>query len=167
LAQRDFGRHRGLERYSKHHPALDGCQGSVDRKERLELATMPEAGLEELTGLYRAKGLSADTASQVARELAVAFIAVLIALGATVQSNATQSAAFRTAEVRPVCIRYGGREFIASPEMAGVFLRRAQQLIDDGDGQLVPLLDRDGIELLYVDSETAFSIHEALRAPWA
>jgi vacuolar iron transporter family protein len=38
-------------------------------KERLELATMPEAELEELTELYRAKGLSADTARQVALEL--------------------------------------------------------------------------------------------------
>jgi VIT1/CCC1 family predicted Fe2+/Mn2+ transporter len=38
-------------------------------KERLELATMPEAELAELTGLYRAKGLSADTARQVALEL--------------------------------------------------------------------------------------------------
>jgi vacuolar iron transporter family protein len=38
-------------------------------KERLELATMPEAELAELTELYRARGLSADTASRVAREL--------------------------------------------------------------------------------------------------
>jgi vacuolar iron transporter family protein len=38
-------------------------------KERLELATMPEAELAELTELYRARGLSVDTARQVAREL--------------------------------------------------------------------------------------------------
>jgi VIT1/CCC1 family predicted Fe2+/Mn2+ transporter len=38
-------------------------------KERLELATMPEAELAELTDLYRARGLSADTARRVAREL--------------------------------------------------------------------------------------------------
>jgi VIT1/CCC1 family predicted Fe2+/Mn2+ transporter len=38
-------------------------------KERLELATMPDEELEELTELYREKGLSADTARRVAVEL--------------------------------------------------------------------------------------------------
>jgi vacuolar iron transporter family protein len=38
-------------------------------KERHELSSMPDAELAELTELYRAKGLSADTASRVAREL--------------------------------------------------------------------------------------------------
>lgn len=40
-------------------------------KEKHELATMPEAELEELTRLYEAKGLSRDTAAMVARELTV------------------------------------------------------------------------------------------------
>jgi vacuolar iron transporter family protein len=38
-------------------------------KERQELHEMPEAELEELAGLYAAKGLSAETAHVVAREL--------------------------------------------------------------------------------------------------
>jgi VIT1/CCC1 family predicted Fe2+/Mn2+ transporter len=38
-------------------------------KERHELAHEPERELEELTGLYEAKGLSRDTAERVAREL--------------------------------------------------------------------------------------------------
>jgi VIT1/CCC1 family predicted Fe2+/Mn2+ transporter len=38
-------------------------------KEKHELATMPEAELEELTGLYEAKGLSRATAEHVAKEL--------------------------------------------------------------------------------------------------
>jgi vacuolar iron transporter family protein len=38
-------------------------------KERQELAEMPEAELEELAGLYAAKGLSAETARTVAMEL--------------------------------------------------------------------------------------------------
>jgi VIT1/CCC1 family predicted Fe2+/Mn2+ transporter len=38
-------------------------------KEREELRTMPEEELDELTGLYRAKGLSESTARQVAVEL--------------------------------------------------------------------------------------------------
>lgn len=37
--------------------------------ERVELATLPEEELAELAALYRAKGLSAATAEQVAREL--------------------------------------------------------------------------------------------------
>jgi VIT1/CCC1 family predicted Fe2+/Mn2+ transporter len=40
-------------------------------KERGELARFPEQEFEELVGLYRTKGLSATTARQVARELAV------------------------------------------------------------------------------------------------
>lgn len=38
-------------------------------KERKELAEQPEAELEELTGLYQAKGVSRETAEVVAREL--------------------------------------------------------------------------------------------------
>lgn len=38
-------------------------------KEREELHTMPEAELEELSGLYRARGLSDETARLVAKEL--------------------------------------------------------------------------------------------------
>ncbi|MFF2271428.1 VIT family protein [Agromyces sp. NPDC058136] len=38
-------------------------------KETRELAEMPEQELAELTGLYRAKGLSDETAARVAREL--------------------------------------------------------------------------------------------------
>lgn len=39
------------------------------RKERWELENMPEEELEELTQLYEAKGLTRDTAEQVAKEL--------------------------------------------------------------------------------------------------
>lgn len=38
-------------------------------KERGELATVPDEELEELTGLYQAKGLSRETAALVAKEL--------------------------------------------------------------------------------------------------
>jgi len=44
--------------------------------------------------------------------------------------------------------------------MAGIFLRHAQQLIDDGDAQLVPLLHRDGIELLLVADGIPLTVHE-------
>lgn len=42
------------------------------RKERTELAEAPEAELDELTAIYAAKGLSQDTARQVAVELTAA-----------------------------------------------------------------------------------------------
>ncbi|WP_104090093.1 VIT family protein [Arthrobacter sp. GMC3] len=44
-------------------------QRALIEKERQELAEDPDAELAELTGLYRAKGLSDATAEQVAREL--------------------------------------------------------------------------------------------------
>jgi VIT1/CCC1 family predicted Fe2+/Mn2+ transporter len=44
-------------------------QRALLQKERQELDEMPEAELEELVGLYVAKGLSAETARVVAREL--------------------------------------------------------------------------------------------------
>ena len=44
-------------------------QRALIEKERRELEEMPEAELEELTAIYRAKGLSADTAARVAEEL--------------------------------------------------------------------------------------------------
>jgi VIT1/CCC1 family predicted Fe2+/Mn2+ transporter len=44
-------------------------QRALLQKEREELDEMPEAELEELAGFYTAKGLSAETARVVAREL--------------------------------------------------------------------------------------------------
>lgn len=44
-------------------------QRALIAKERHELATMPDEELAELTALYEAKGLSADTAMKVAQEL--------------------------------------------------------------------------------------------------
>jgi len=45
------------------------AQTTLIAKERLELATEPEAELDELTGLYEERGLSPETARQVAVEL--------------------------------------------------------------------------------------------------
>ena len=44
-------------------------QEALIAKEELELKEMPEAELEELTDIYRSRGLSHDTARQVAVEL--------------------------------------------------------------------------------------------------
>ena len=45
------------------------AQTTLIAKERLELETEPEAELDELTGLYEDRGLSPETARQVAIEL--------------------------------------------------------------------------------------------------
>ena len=62
-------------------------------------------------------------------------------------------------------MHYGGRQFIATYEMAGIFLRRAQRLLDAEDAELVPLLHEGGLELLYVSSAMPFSVHDADAEP--
>lgn len=64
------------------------------------------------------------------------------------------------AEEAPVYVHYGGWDYIATTEMAGIFLRRAQQLIDDGESQLVPLRHSEGVELLYISAEVPFWVHD-------
>ncbi|MEO6941724.1 MAG: hypothetical protein ABI238_01260 [Terrimesophilobacter sp.] len=55
-------------------------------------------------------------------------------------------------------IHHGGRQFICTPEMARIFLTHAQQVIESGDEQLVPLLHSGGIELLLVSRATPYSL---------
>ncbi|MEO7122649.1 MAG: hypothetical protein ABI400_05940 [Lacisediminihabitans sp.] len=50
-------------------------------------------------------------------------------------------------------------------EMAGIFLRRAQRLIDAEDAELVPLVFEGGLELLYVSSAMPFSVHDVDSEP--
>jgi hypothetical protein len=64
-----------------------------------------------------------------------------------------------TGSTRPICIHHGGRRFVASAQMAEIFVRRAQRLIDDGEAQLVPLLHLDGLELLLITATTPLSAH--------
>ncbi len=49
--------------------------------------------------------------------------------------------------------------------MAGIFLRRAQRLIDAEDAELVPLVFEGGLELLYVSSAMPFSVHDVDSEP--
>ena len=55
---------------------------------------------------------------------------------------------------KPVRIHYGGREYMATPEMAGIFVRRTRDLVNGGDSQLVPLLHHNGVELLLITTST-------------
>jgi hypothetical protein len=57
-------------------------------------------------------------------------------------------------------VHYGGRKLVATSEMAGIFVRRAQQLLDRGETGLVPLLHQDGIDLLLVSDAIPFSVHD-------
>lgn len=55
-------------------------------------------------------------------------------------------------------ILYGGRKFTCRPDMARIFLKRAREVIESGDEQLVPLLHAGGIELLLVSRATPYSL---------
>ena len=83
---------------------------------------------------------------------------------ASIQRDTAERAGLSPAKDRPICVRYGGHRFVTTTEMAGSFLRRAQQLLDDGGAELVPLLHREGVEMLYVAAETPFSVHDATDA---
>ncbi len=84
--------------------------------------------------------------------------------GETVGSARAQYATLKRQPSELVCVHYGGRQFIATYEMAGIFLRRAQRLIDAEDAELVPLVFEGGLELLYVSSAMPFSGSVALSA---
>jgi hypothetical protein len=85
--------------------------------------------------------------------------------GGTVGAARAQHATLKRKPSELVCVHYGGRHFIATYEMAGIFLRRAQRLIDAEDAELVPLVYEGGLELLYVSSAMPFSVHNADAEP--
>lgn len=53
-------------------------------------------------------------------------------------------------------IEYGGRRFVATQEMAEIFLRHAREVIERGEAQLVPLRHLRGIEFLLVSRATPY-----------
>ena len=85
--------------------------------------------------------------------------------GETVGAARAQHATLKRNPSELVCVHYGGRQFVATYEMAGIFLRRAQRLIDAEDAELVPLVYEGGLELLYVSSAMPFSVHDADTEP--
>lgn len=60
-------------------------------------------------------------------------------------------------------ILYGGRSFSCTPDMARIFLRRAREVIERGDEQLVPLLHVGGIELLLVTRAMPYSLVDTIE----
>ena len=61
-------------------------------------------------------------------------------------------------ELATVVICYGGREFVARPSMAEVFLRNSRKVLDSGHSELVPLLHEGGVELLLVSRGVAIRV---------
>jgi hypothetical protein len=61
-------------------------------------------------------------------------------------------------ESATVVICYGGREFVARPSMADVFLRNSRRVLDSGHSELVPLLHEGGVELLLVSRGVAIRV---------
>jgi hypothetical protein len=61
-------------------------------------------------------------------------------------------------ELATVAICYGGREFLARPSMAEVFLRNSRKVLDSGHSELVPLLHEGGVELLLVSRGVAIRV---------
>ncbi len=69
-----------------------------------------------------------------------------------------QTVVSRTLRPDLVVVVYGGREFVASRAMADAFFARARRVVEAGASELVPLLHRDGVELLLVSREIPFSL---------
>ena len=55
-------------------------------------------------------------------------------------------------------IQYGGQQFDCSAEMANIFLKHAREVIESGEQELVPLLHRNGVELLLISRLTPYSL---------
>lgn len=55
-------------------------------------------------------------------------------------------------------LRYGGKTYSCSIEMAEIFLRHAQELIETGQEQLVPLRHSEGVDLLLISRSMPYWI---------
>jgi hypothetical protein len=51
-----------------------------------------------------------------------------------------------------------GREFAVSEEMARIFLRQVQRVLDSDESALVVLRHHDGLELLLITDDNSFTI---------
>ncbi|HEV7184560.1 MAG: hypothetical protein ACHP7F_06685 [Actinomycetales bacterium] len=55
-------------------------------------------------------------------------------------------------------VRHGGREYVASDEMAAIFSKQARMALRTGEPTLVVLRHTKGVELVLVSDETSFSV---------
>ena len=67
------------------------------------------------------------------------------------------------AEAEPsasICIHHSGRCFTTTRERAGIFLRHAQAVADQGANELVPLLHGCGLDILFVAANAPLRVHD-------
>jgi hypothetical protein len=55
-------------------------------------------------------------------------------------------------------VHHGGRAFVATATMAGIFEAKALDVIARGETELVPLLHRGGVDLLLITPTTKFAV---------
>ncbi|MES2169996.1 MAG: hypothetical protein V4479_04650 [Actinomycetota bacterium] len=55
-------------------------------------------------------------------------------------------------------VHHGGRAFVATATMASIFKAHADDVIERGETELVPLLHRGGVDLLLITPETNFAV---------
>lgn len=55
-------------------------------------------------------------------------------------------------------VHHGGRNFVATRVMAAIFSARAEDVIARNDTELVPLLHREGVDLLLIGPGTVFAV---------
>jgi hypothetical protein len=60
-----------------------------------------------------------------------------------------------------VTVFYGGRSFLTSTDMAGIFLEKALHILHEGQSELVPLSYAGGVELLLISPHAQFSLGPA------
>jgi hypothetical protein len=49
-------------------------------------------------------------------------------------------------------VTHFGNRYVVAPEMAEIFMRRRQRLLDAGQAELVPLPHTGGVDILWVDA---------------
>ena len=57
-----------------------------------------------------------------------------------------------------VVVCYGGHEYVSTSEMAECFLGKARLALDSHVSELVPLLHKGGLELLFIAENTPFTV---------
>lgn len=63
-----------------------------------------------------------------------------------------------TVRQQDAIITHGGREFVATVEMADCFLAKVHRVVDAGESALVPLLHTEGVDLLLICATTPLSV---------
>ncbi|RFA18000.1 hypothetical protein [Subtercola boreus] len=55
-------------------------------------------------------------------------------------------------------VHHNGNQYLATAEMAEIFLAKAVGITEQGDTQLVPLLHSQGVDLLLISPATVFAV---------